>query len=449
MATPRYPPGPMRKFPGDHIVSLSRNPLGFLQKVAAKYGEIAHFKIGSTHLYLLSNPDYIKDVLVVHHQNFLKGHGLQRAKRLLGEGLLTSEGEFHRRQRRLAQPAFQSQRVYSYAKVMTAHAAQMQARWKDGQTTDIADEMKRLTLLIAGETLFGANVESDVEEVNRALTASMNLFNVVRLPFMELLEKLPLPGVRRFEKAKQSLDATIYRIIRDRRASGEDKGDLLSMLLMAQDTEGDGSGMSDQQLRDEAMTIFLAGHETTANALTWTWYLLSQNPEAEAKLHAELDTVLSGRTPTPADVPKLPYTEMVFTESMRLYPPAWTLGRRAVKDHKLGEYTIPANSVILMSQYVMHRDARFFPEPLKFIPERWLPEARATRPKFSYFPFGAGPRVCIGELFAMMEGLLLVAAVAQHWRMSLAQGQRVEPQALVTLRAKYGMSMVLKKRSNF
>jgi cytochrome P450 len=261
-----------------------------------------------------------------------------------------------------------------------------------------------------------------------------------------LLEMLPLPSNFRFARARARLDETIYRIINVRRATGEDRGDLLSMLLLATDTEGDGTGMSDRQLRDEAMTIFLAGHETTANALTWTWYLLSQHTEVEARLHEEIDAVLQGRLPTAEDFPRLRYTEMVLAESMRLYPPAWAIGRRALADYRIGEYTIPARAIVLMSPYVMHRNPRYYPEPFRFDPERWTAEAREARPKFAYFPFGGGPRVCIGEGFAWMEGVLLIATIAQQWRMRLAPDQKVAPQPMITLRAKNGIRMQMEKR---
>ncbi|HYE64610.1 MAG TPA: cytochrome P450 [Pyrinomonadaceae bacterium] len=324
---PRHPPGPKRKLPGANYLAFRRDPLTFLQRLASEYGDISYFHIGPQDFFFLNHPDYIKDVFVTHHDNFIKGRALQRSKRLLGEGLLTSEGEFHRRQRRLAQPAFHRQRVASYGAVMTDYAARVRQRWQDGETLDISQEMMRLTLAIVGKTLFDADVESDAQTVGAALSEVMDLFNVLILPFSELLEKLPLPQARRFQKAKERLDSTIYRIIDERRRSGKDRGDLLSMLLLAQDEEGDSGGMTDLQVRDEALTIFLAGHETTANALTWTWYLLSQHPEVEARLHAELDAVLGSRLPTTSDVAQLRYTEMVLAESMRLYPPAWTVGR--------------------------------------------------------------------------------------------------------------------------
>lgn len=446
MAIPHYPPGPKGQLIGGNFRPFRRDALSYLQQATRTHGDIVYFKFGPQHVYFLNHPDHIKDVLVTHHQSFMKGRALQRSKRLLGEGLLTSEGEFHRRQRRLAQPAFHRGRIASYASVMTEMAARTASRWHDGETLDISQEMMRLTLAIVGKTLFDADVEREADEIGAALTAVMELFDMLLMPFSELLEKLPLPHVRRFRRAKERLDITIYRIIEERRQSKEDRGDLLSMLLSARDEEGDGGGMSDLQVRDEVMTLFLAGHETTANALTWTWYLLSEHKEVEARLHAELGAVLEGRSPTFEDVPRLRYTEMVLAEAMRLYPPAWAIGRLALKDYEVGGYTVPAKSLVLLSQYVTQRDERFFSEPARFEPERWTPEAKESRPQFSYFPFGGGPRRCIGEGFAWMEGILLIAALAQHWRMRLVPNHRVETNAVITLRPKYGMRMRMEKK---
>lgn len=330
---------------------------------------------------------------------------------------------------------------------MVEYATRARDRWQKDETLDIWQEMMRLTLGIVGKTLFDADVEAEAPEIGKALTSVMQLFDRITNPLGNLLDKLPLPSNVRWLKAKERLDSTIHRIIEEHRATGVDRGDLLSMLLLAQDEEGDGGSMSDAQLRDEAMTLFVAGHETTANALTWTWYLLSQHPEVEAKLHEEIDSVLSGKVPTADDVPKLRYTEMVFAESMRLYPPAWTLGRRVLTDYQVGGYVLPAGSIILMSPWVTHHDERYFPEPFKFDPERWTPEARESRPKFSYFPFGGGPRVCIGEQFAWMEGVLLIATIAQQWKMRLAPDQIVEPKAMITLRPRQGMRMGVSART--
>src|SRR5579862_1551145 len=369
---------------------------------------------------------------------------LERAKVLLGEGLLTSEAEFHKRQRRLVQPAFHRDRLIGYGAAMAECAAQCRDRWSAGERFDVSREMNRLTLAIVARTLFSADVSSEADEIGSALTEVLGLFEMVLMPFSEWIEKLPLPSVRRFEKARARLDQTIYRMIAERRASGEDKGDLLSMLLLAQDE--DASTMTDKQVRDEALTLFLAGHETTANALTWTWYLLSQNPEAEARFHAEIDRVLGARLPTFDDLAQLKYVEMVFAESMRLFPPAWGIGRRPLQAYRIGDYEIPARTVMLMSPYVVHRDPRWYPEPEKFDPDRFLPENAAGRPKFSYFPFGGGARVCIGERFAWMEGVLLLATLGAKWKLRLVPGHRVETRALITLRAKYGMEMVVEGR---
>jgi cytochrome P450 len=329
---------------------------------------------------------------------------------------------------------------------MTDYASETRARWRDGDTLDMSEEMMRLTLGIVGKTLFDADVVSDAREVGEAMTVVMDLFNTITIPFFELIQKLPLPQLRRFDTAKAKLDAIIYRLIEERRRSGEDRGDLLSMLLLAQDTEGDGGAMTNEQLRDEVMTIFLAGHETTANALVWTWYLLSQNPLVEEKLHEELDRVLAGRLPAFADVAQLKYTEMVLAESMRLYPPAWAVGRLAMAETEIAGYTVPAKALVLMSQYVMHRDPRYFSDPLRFDPERWTATARESRPQFSYFPFGGGPRRCIGEGFAWMEGILLIAALAQQWRMRLVPNHPVALKPVITLRPKHGMRMIVTGR---
>lgn len=428
------------------MVEIARNPLAMMISMQREHGDIAHWRIGPQDIYLFSHPDLIRDVLVTNQKNFHKSRGLERARRLLGNGLLTSEGDFHLRQRRLAQPAFHRQRIVSYAGTMIDYAERTSSRWRDGASVDMHTEMMRLTLGIVSRTLFDADVDSEAAEIGAALTTAFESFNLAMLPFTELLDRLPLPAVRRFNAARDTLDRTIYRMIEERRRSGEDRGDLLSMLLLATDTEGDGSGMSDLQLRDEALTIFLAGHETTANALTWTWYLLSQNPGAEEKLHAEIDRVVGDRLPRPEDFPSLTYTRMVLAESMRLYPPAWAIGRRALEPFEVRGFIVPRRAVILMSQYIVHRLGAYFPDPERFDPDRWMPEASASRPKFSYFPFGGGTRVCIGEQFAWMEGVLLLAALSRKWRMRLEPGHHVEVQPLITLRPKHGMRMTIHKR---
>jgi cytochrome P450 len=440
------PPGPknVRPFLGV-LPHFRKDPPGYLLNVARTYGDLAHMRIGPQHAYVVSRPDWIRDILVTHQSNFTKSRMLERAKVLLGEGLLTSEGEFHTRQRRLVQPAFHRERLVRYAADMVECAERARAQWAPGVELDMHREMTRLTLAIVGRTLFSADVSSEADEIGAAMTEILGQFDRLLLPFSEWLQKLPLPSVRRFEKARDQLDRIVYSLIAERRASGRDQGDLLSMLLLAQD-EDDHARMTDKQVRDEALTLLIAGHETTANALTWTWYLLSQNPEVEALMHEELDSVLEGKLPTFDDVPRLPYTTGVFSESLRLYPPAWGVGRRAIHDYSIDGYTIPAKSILLMSTWVVHRDPRFWPEPEKMDPLRWTPEQADRRPKFAYFPFGGGTRVCIGERFAWAEGVLVLATLAQHWKMRLAPGHPVATQAVITLRPRYGMKMTLERR---
>jgi len=435
-----FPAGPTSRFPGDLLLRFHRDTLGFLGACAAKHGDVFGFHIGRQPFVCVNHPDLIRDLLVTHQKNFRKGRALERGRRLLGNGLLTSEGDFHLRQRRLAQPAFHRQRIAGYATAMVDYSVRVRDRWTDGETLDVHQEMMRLTLAIVGKTLFDADVQHEAADIGRALASALDAFNLALLPFAELLEKLPLPANRRFLSARARLDETIYRIIRERRASGEDRGDLLSMLLLATDAEGDGGGMSDEQLRDEAMTLFLAGHETTANALTWSWCLLAQNPEARELMQQEVDAL--GRTPSFDDLPRLEYTRRVLAESMRLYPPAYAVGRRAIDAYAVGHYMLPPRTIVLASQFLQHRDARWFANPERFDPDRWTADEAAKRPKFSYFPFGAGTRICIGEQFAWTEGVLVLATLAQQWALQLAPGQRIGIQPRITLRPRHGMRMV-------
>jgi len=421
------------------------NPLDFFTNLARTYGDVSSYRMAGEQLFLVNDPRLVRDILVTHNRNFTKSRGLERSKRLLGQGLLTSEGAMHLRQRRLMQPAFHRDRISGFGDLMVGYADRMRNSWTDGATLDVSREMNRLTLSIVGKTLFDVDVDQQAAAVGEALTAVMESFWMMMLPFSELLERLPVPKLRRARMARARLDAIIYGMIADRRASGRDHGDLLSMLLTAQD-EDEGGGMTDQQVRDEAMTIFLAGHETTANALMWMWYLLSSAPDVEAKLHAEVDRVLQGRLPGLGDLASLQYVERVVTEAMRLYPPAWIIGRRAIDDYQLGDYVAPARSILVMSPYLMQRDPRFYTDPGRFDPDRWTPEFRAALPKFAYFPFGGGPRQCIGESFAWMELILLTATISQQWRLRLVPGHPVVPQPLITLRAKHGMRMTVNKR---
>jgi len=415
--------------------------------MARQYGELAYFRLGRQDVYLVTHPDFVREILVNNQANFTKSRALQRARILLGEGLLTSEDQQHVRQRRLVQPAFHRERLAGYARVMSGCTVRLRERWKPGAIVEVSEEMMRLTLSVVGKTLFSADIESEASQIGEAMTTVLKMFRMLMMPFSEYLEKLPLPSIRRFEKARRQLDATVYGLIRQRRNSGEDTGDLLSMLLLTQD-EDSGGPMTEKQARDEALTLLLAGHETTAQALTWTWYLLSQYPECERRLHEEVDSVLQGRLPSFEDLARLHYTEMVFAEALRMYPPAWAIGRKAKGDFELGGATIPGHSICILSPYVVQRDARWFPNPERFDPERWTPEARESRPKFSYFPFGGGSRVCIGERFAWMEGVIVLATLAQSWRLRLAPDQRIEPLPLVTLRTKHGMRMIAEPRAH-
>jgi len=427
------------------IYAPGRDPLAFYTNLARTYGDIAYVRMAGEHVFLLSDPRHIRSVLVTDQRSFVKGRGLERARRLLGNGLLTSEGPTHLRQRRLIQPAFHRDRIASYAAVMTGYADRIGAGWTDGSDIDVARDMMRLTLGIVGKTLFGTDVEAHAPEVGAAMTAVMESFWTLMLPFSHLLERLPIPRLRRIRTVRAELDAIIYGMIAERRRSPGDRGDLLSMLLAAQDDEDGrdqpGGGMTDEQVRDEAMTIFLAGHETTANALTWTWYLLSQAPEIEARLHEEVGRVLDDRLPDVTDIPSLPFVEQVVTESMRLYPPAWIVGRRAVEPYAIDDYVAPSRSLVVFSPYIVQRDARHFAEPDRFLPDRWTPAFKASLPPFAYLPFGGGPRRCIGESFAWMELILVLSSLAQRWRLRLVPGHPVVPQASITLRTKYGMRM--------
>src|ERR1700735_5399478 len=441
----RFPPGfqrnllwfAFRKFrPG--------NPILLFQHLAEKYGDIAHYKIGWHHIVFLNHPEYIREVLVVQNDNFIKERTVQRTRMLLGEGMITSEDAQHRAQRQVAQPAFHRQCIQEYATAIVDEAARARESWKDGEQRDIAIDMMYLTLKIVARTLFAADLQNEVLELADAINRIMGLYNfLVMLPAAEWLVHLRPPGLAAFLRARRRIDAVVYRMIDAHRCSGVDRGSLLDLMLAASPADEQGSR---QSLRDQVITIFLAGYETVANALSWTWYLLSQNPDCEAKFHAELDSVLQGRLPGIEAVSRLRYTENVMAESLRLYPPAWAMGRYARNDFTLGDYFLPARTTVLISQFITHRDPRYFPEPLRFDPDRFGAEAKVPRAKFTYFPFGAGARQCIGESFAWMEGVLILAAGAQQWKLRLVPGHRVEPQPLITLRPKYGMLMQIEAR---
>ena len=420
-----------------------RDRLAFIEEMAQK-GELVHLRMGPYPVCFVTNPDHIRELLVNQARKVKKGIGLERARRLFGDGLLTSEGDLHHRQRRLAQPAFAKQRLQGYGAAMIDFTDRYRRTLADGEERDMHAEMMRLTLGIVGKTLFDTDIDSAAPEVGSAINDFMHSFNFMLLPFFDKLEKLPLPPVRRLADVRSRLDRIIYGLIEERRRSGRDHGDLLSMFIAASDPEG-GGGMTDMQLRDECLTLMLAGHETTANALTWTLFLLSQHPAVETRMLAEIDDVLgvgpNGRLPTVADLPRLGYVEQVVAESLRLYPPVFMFSRRIVEPVQLGSATLDPGLLAMVPVWAIHRSARNYPDPLRFDPDRFTAEARAARPRHVYLPFSFGPRNCIGEHFAWMEAVLLLTVLAQRFQFRLSPGQKVVPQPLITLRAKYGMRM--------
>jgi cytochrome P450 len=453
------PRGPKGQFPTGNLPEFSRDRLGFLTACAREYGDFVPFRLGPRPFVLLSHPDYVEYVLVANNDNFRKHYLLRMNRLLLGNGLLTSEGDLWRRQRRLAQPAFHRQRIAAYGEVMVEYAERMLATWRDGEVRDVHADMTRLTLEIVAKTLFDADVAGEAGHVGAALEVVMETFIARMDSLLMLPESVPTPTNLRLQRAVRQLDEIVYGIIAHRRASGEDRGDpsasseqvrfagqaLLSMLLRARD-EDDGGRMTDKQLRDETMTLFLAGHETTAIALSWTWYLLARHPEVVAKLEAELDATLGGRAPTVADLPRLPYAGMVVSEAMRLYPPAYAFGREAIGDCEIGGHRVTAGTTVIMSPWVLHRDRRFYDEPEAFDPDRWAHGLARRLPKYAYFPFGGGPRVCIGASFATMEATLLLAAIARRFRLALASDAPITPQPAITLRPKDGIRVLLRAR---
>jgi cytochrome P450 len=437
-----------RSFLFSPLLAMRRNPLTFMEELHDKYGDLINYRAFGRQVFMLFHPEMTQEMLITRSRNHQQGRVMQRSRKVLGNGLLTSEGSFHLRQRRLIQPAFHRQRVFGYGRAMVDYAERHQQSWRDGEVLDIHQEMMGLTLAIVGKTLFDTDVEGDSKEIGSALNTFMHLFKFAVLPFSQYLERLPIPPVLRMKKARERIDRVIYRFIEERRRTGEDRGDLLSMLLAAEDKEavGEGNRMDNDQIRDECVTLLLAGHETTANALTWTLYLLAQHPTITQRLKDELQQVLDRRAPQPEDYPQLKYAEMVFSESMRLYPPAWGIARTVIEPYEAFGVGFPKGAIILTSQWITHRDSRWYPDPLRFDPERWTPAARAMRPKFAYFPFGAGPRQCIGESFAWMEGVLLLASIVRNWNFSVVPETRVELLPLITLRPKFGMKLRVEKR---
>jgi cytochrome P450 len=444
----KFPPGPPPNLLRSLFGAMQQNPLDYFTAMAQKYGDVSGMRIGKFRSLFINHPDLIEDVLVNNARKYHKGRILQANKYLFGEGLLTSEGDFWLRQRRLSQPAFHRARVSAYAATMAEYAEQMAATWRSGEERDIHEEMMQLALRIVGKTLFDAEVTRDAKEVGETLDLLLHLAaNFGRTILVPLW--LPTPRNIRAKLGIKRLEKVIYRIIAERRASGPDgmgidTGDLLSILLQAQDE--DGTHMNDRQLRDETITLFLAGHETTANTLSWTWMLLAQNPAVEKKFHDELDGVLGGRAPTADDLPKLAYLNHVLTESLRLYPTAWGMARLAAEEHEIAGYPMHVGYGVAFAQWVVHRDARWFDAPLEFRPERWENGLAKQLPRFAYFPFGGGPRQCIGNTFALMEASVVLATVGRKYRFALLPGHKVTPLASITLRPRDGIRVRLEER---
>jgi len=421
-------------------------PLDFFRELKEKFGDAARFTLFNERFILFSDPALVNEVLLTKQNSFRKGKALEGARVFLGNSLLVSEGEEHTRQRRLIQPAFHRGRIAGYAQIMAEKARVWTDAQRAGAEIDLAVEMNRLTLAVVAATLFGSDVGEEAGDIAESLTVIIENFNRMLLPFWNILRRVPTPANFRLHEAHQRLNATIYRLIAQRRKEARDHGDLLSMLLAAEDAENPRKRLTDVEVRDQAMTLFLAGHETTANALAWTWHLLTQHEPVRVKMKAEIDAVLGAdRLPGLEDTARLPYTTAVFSESMRLFPPVWVVGRRALEDVTIGDYEVPRRTIVITSQYIVHRDERFWPNALEFRPERWLDEpAQAARPKFAYFPFGGGGRICIGDAFAWAEGVLILAVIARRWRFEAVTGHFVEVNPTVTLRPKNGLKMVVR-----
>jgi cytochrome P450 len=437
------PPGPRQRPLVGNLPEFGRDPLSFLTSCARTYGDIVSIRLGAWPGRLLNHPDLAEQLFITHNRSFIKHRFFWRhVDTLFGSGLLTAEGDFWLRQRRMAQPAFHRERVANYARVMVELADAASEKWRAGETRDMHREMMDLTLRIVVKTLFGVDAPKDVAALGAAFDRAVKEIAVrFRRPF-KIPDAVPTPGNLRYRRAIGLIDGFIHRIIDERRRDHSDRDDLLSTLLAARDE--DGTSMTDRQVRDEAVTLFLAGHETTAIALSWIWMLLSQHPAADARLADELHAALDGRAPTAADLPRLTYTQATVQEGLRLYPPAWIIGREAVAPCDIGGYPMPVGMTVFVSPWVMHRDARFYDRPDAFSPERWLDDSRLRLPRYAYLPFGAGPRLCIGSGFAMTEATMILAALARRVRPSLHG--TVPPFPTITLRPAVPMWMTLNAR---
>jgi cytochrome P450 len=444
----RYPEGPgfaQRLFSGE-IFRLTA--AGLMLRNAQRYGDLNHFTGIGRHIFQFNHPQLIEELLLRDAARHHRGLVMQRAKLVLGEGLLTSEAPLHLRQRRLAQPAFHRQRIAAYGNIIAGYAEEMTSRWESGKVVDLQPQMLLLALRIVGKTLFDTNVEEDVHQIAEAVDSFMGFLFLAFLPFPELTLRLPLPVTKRIRRGQKYLDDMIYRMIAERRKDPRDRGDLLSMLLAAVDNDEGTGGMSDRQVRDECVTVMLAGHETTANALSFAMWELARNPDVQERLYAECRAVLGRRTPSADDYSKLAYAALVFAEVLRLYPPVWVTARTAVEDYEYRGIVIPKGAILLAPQIVAHRDERFWDRPLEFDPLRFTEENKSRRPRFSYFPFGAGTRQCIGEGLAWMEGVLVLASIARDWKLSLPSGAPAELPLwpAISLRPKDGVLLRIDRR---
>jgi cytochrome P450 len=439
-----FPPGPRGHFLLGSLPEFARDIHGFFTSCVRDYGDVVHFRLKRNEVFLLQRSEDIEAVLLTQRANFIKHTFFwKHVTALFGSGLLTSEGEFWLRQRRLAAPAFHPERIAAYGSVMASYADRLVTSWRDGELRDIHRDMMRVTMEIVAKTLFDVDVEEEVEEVERAFDRvireiAKRFRRPVRIP-----DAVPTPGNLRYRRGVALLDRLVERVLAERRARPGDRGDLLSMLMAARDDEG--RPMSNWQLRDELVTLFLAGHETTAIALSWTLFLLARHPEAESRLAAEVTGTVGGRLPSASDLPRLPFTEAVVKESLRLYPPAHVIGREALADCEIGGWPVPARATVYFSPWVLHRDSRWFSDPESFRPQRWLDGSAARVPKFAFIPFGGGPRVCIGERFAMMEAVLLLATILRRVRLEMA-GPDPTPFASITLRPEGGVPMRVMRR---
>jgi cytochrome P450 len=443
---PPLPPGPRGPLPLRELRMLRGNVAKLLSHMVEEYGGLCRLRIGPQLIYLVSRPELIQETLVTLNGPLRKTWILPDAEEGLGNGMLTSTGDFHRGQRKLVQPALHKQRIHGYAEIMVRLAERLAAGLSEGEPVDMGEAMRRLTLSVVAQTLLGSDIADEADEIGRSITELTQLFMRVKSPFGQLLSRVPfLPAPRRFERARNRLDTTIYRIIAERRQSGEKRGDLLAMLLAAQ--YEDGSAMPDSLVRDEAVSLFLAGHETTGITLTWVWYALSQHPEVEAEFHRELDEVLGGRLPEADDLERLPFTRKVIAETLRLYPAIYVIPRRAVEACTLDGYFVRAGALVFVNVFGVHRDPKFFPDPERFDPHRWTPEMKESLPRYAYCPFGGGPHACMGEAFAWTEAMLVMAVLGQRWNARVAPGHTVELHPLVNLRPRGGMPMILTRRN--